>query len=160
MAMDFDARVTVADVAGAVSNAHEAAGKFIILLGDASRHVQVLDGGVPDKAEWGACIFNIVVHVVDRQCVSVAVEGATEVHVLATTHHLGRDCREGFRHRDVGRHLEEHAAVGAGVAVHVGAQRAPVGLGADLIRVVSGASAAAELRPSRLSEGEEGEKKE
>ena len=39
VAMDFDARVTVADVAGAVSNADEAAGKQFMILGDFSRHM-------------------------------------------------------------------------------------------------------------------------
>ena len=56
VAMDFDARVTVADVAGAVSNADKAAGKQFMILGDVSRHMQVLDGGVPDKAERGASV--------------------------------------------------------------------------------------------------------
>ena len=88
MANDSDARVTVGDVTGAISHAHEAAGKQFMILGDGSRHMQVPDGGVSDKAERGASVFVVVVHIVDRQGVTASVEGAAEVHVLATAHHL------------------------------------------------------------------------
>lgn len=88
MANDSDARVTVADVTVAVSHADEAAGKQFLALGDFSRHMQVADGGVPDKTERGASVFVVVVHIVDRQRVTASVEGAAEVHVLPTAYHL------------------------------------------------------------------------
>ena len=156
VAMDFDARVTVADVAGAVSNADEAACKQFMVLGDFSRHMQVLDGGVPDIAERGASVFVAVVLIVDRQSVSASVEGASEVHVLATSHHLRWGSIECFLHRDVGHQFEELAAVVAGILVHVSAQRNPVVHGVDL--VWGGfCAAASSLCPCRLHVGKEGE---
>ncbi len=149
VAMDFDARVTVADVAGAVSHAHEAAGKQFIVLGDFSRHMQVLDGGIPDKAERGASVFVVVVQVVDRQRVTASVEGAAEVHVFATSHHLRGDSIEFFFHLDVGHQFEERVAVGAGAFVHFVAQRVPVVRRTDLVRVGLGATACP-LRPCTL----------
>ena len=154
--MDFDARVTVADVTGAVSNADEAAGKQFMILGDVSRHMHVFDGGIPDKAERGASVFIVVVHIVDRQRVATSVEGAAEVHVLATSHHLRGGSREFFLHLDVGHQLEELALVGVGTFVHVGAQRDPVVHGADLVR--GGLCAASSpLCPCRLPVGKESE---
>lgn len=44
-------------MAGAESLSHEAASILIHCLGDASRHMQVLDGGVLDKAER-ACWYS------------------------------------------------------------------------------------------------------
>lgn len=55
--LDFDARAAVADMAGAESLSHEAASILIHCHGDASRHMQVLDGGVLDKAER-ACWYS------------------------------------------------------------------------------------------------------
>ena len=79
-------------MAGAESCSHEAAGIPFLCLGDASRHMQVLDSGVPDITERSTKVFVVVVHIVDRQRVAVAVEGAAEIHVLATAHHLGGRC--------------------------------------------------------------------
>ena len=72
---------------------------------------------------------------------SVAVEGASEVHVLATSHHLRWGSIECFLHRDIGHQLEELAFVGAGVFVHIGAQRVPVFHGVDLVRIGLGTAA-------------------
>ena len=98
-----------------------------VCLVDASSHVQVLDGGVPDDAEGGAIIVSSGTRVIDRHGMSITVKGAAEVHVFADAHHLGGvACFVGFLHRDVGHQLEVLAAVVAGAAVDTGAQEVPV----------------------------------
>ena len=87
---------------------------------------------------------------------AATVEGASEVHDLASAHHLRGGSIECFLHRDVGHQLEELAAVVAGILVHVGAQRDPVVHGVDLLWG-GFCAAASPLCPCRLHVGKEGE---
>jgi len=91
----------------------------------------------------------------DIQCVPIAVKGAAKAFLIAAAHYGGDRA-------NIGDHFEELVSVGAGAVVYVGTQLIPVFGRTDLVGVIRGAGATAELLlcPSHLPEGEEGEKNE
>ena len=127
---DVHTRTAVSDDVAALGLADEAAGILLVPLNDAARHVQVLDGGSFDVAEGGAVVVVAVVGDVECHGVTVAVEDAAELGVVAgadARHHNGVASAVDFGKLDVGRQLERLAAEVRIAVVDEIRQRLPVG---------------------------------
>ena len=134
--IDSDTGTAVDDVTSIQGLSDDATGISVIRFGDASCHMQVLDGSALDDAERSTIVVAAVVGVVDGNRMSVAVEDTTERIIQVFTHLGGRRAGEGFLHRKVSHQLEIHIHVLSYSVVHLVGQQIPLFEAMDLVGFV------------------------